>query len=299
MLYSYTPHLHGNQNLWKIWRRWFSRALPDGTIVSDKNTGEFFLLRDGERRPLSKAVLTSLISDQGKVVSLSASDLTAYPVGDALPFSNFSLIETPDGSRYLLNGTQKRFIISRKAFRALGFQEDEVIKAEVDELRGYSDGPDITEASRYPTGLLAKDARGEYWYIEDGTRHKLPNKTFLTLYFKGRPARTLKASEWSSSVIGDPYRLKDGELVRGTTSAAVYVIDGGLRRPFLSAEDFLSFGYQWKNVLTLPDALLNDYRIGDAMKPVWRSPLLELADEALPSEAPSSFATTTLTSFSL
>lgn len=297
MLYSYTPHLHGNQNLWKIWRRWFSRSLPDGTIVSDKDSGDYFLIRSGERRPLTRAVLSSLTSDLGKVLSLSSSDLAVYPEGDPLAFTNFSLIELPNGTRYLLNGMQKRLIVSKKVFKSLGFQEDEVIEASAEDLASYSDGPDITQTSRYPTGILAKDKHGDYWYVESGTRHKIPNKTFLSLYFKGRPAKTLKASEWSTYPVGDPYQLKDGELVRGVTSTAVYVIDHAKRRPFLSGDDFLSFGYQWKNVLVIPDTVLNDYAISDPMEPAWRSPTLQLAsDNAIDADLSPSTASTTLSS---
>lgn len=297
MLYSYTPHLHGNQNLWKIWRRWFSRSLPDSTIVTEKESGSSFLIRDGARRPLSRAVLASLTTDLGKVVRVSASDLAAYPEGDALKFSNFSLIEIPDGSRYLLTGAQKRLIVSTNVFKLLGFQEDEVIEARAEDLVDYTDGPDITEVSRYPTGILAKDKQGSYWYVEAGTRHKIPHKIFLSLYFKGRPAKKLKPSEWSAYPIGDPYQLKDGELVRGTTSTAVYVIDHGARRPFKSGEDFLSFGYQWKNVLVIPDAVLNDYRMGDAMEPAWQIQSVQLAnDETINSDLSPSTATTTLSS---
>ena len=300
MLYSYTPHLHGNENLWLIWRRWFARSLPDGTIVSDKTAGDYFLIRDGERRPVTKAVLASMTTDLGKVVSLDSASLLAYPLGDALKFSNFSLVETPNGSRYLLNGTQKRLITSAKAFRALGFQEDEVIEASADDVSGYSDGPDLTAASRYPTGMLAKDAHGDYWYIEGGTRHKIPNKVFLKLYFKGRPARTLKLSEWKNYPIGDAYRLNDGELVRGMKNTAVYVIDHGSRRPFVSGDDFLAFGYQWKNVLTIPDAVLYDYPVGDAMEPAWQSPLIQLAnDDTSTTTLPTTNVTTTLSSLHL
>lgn len=277
MLYSYTPHLHGNQNLWRIWRRWFSLSLPDGTVVLDKETKAYFLIRNKERRPVTKAVLLSFGTDLSKAVSLSTSEVEAYPQGDMLKFSNFSLIELPDGSRYLLNGQKKRLIVSKKAFAALGFQEDELVSAQPEDLAGYADGADVTEASRYPTGLLAKDAAGDHWYIEDSVRHKIPNKTFLTLYFKGRPVRTLKTNDWKAYATGEPYRLKDGELVRSVTSPAVYVIDQGTRRPFISGDEFLAFGYEWKNVLTLPDAVLNDYAIGDAMVPAWQPPVDEPA----------------------
>ncbi len=288
MLYTYTPHIHGNLLLWQIWRRWFSRALPDGTLVASKeHPQQRYLIRRGERRPLSPAVFLSLANGTDKVASLSASDLAAYPEGEPLRFPNFSLVELPTGARYLLSGEQKRLIVSAKAFRTLGFQEDEVMPAAPEDLASYTDGPDLSEQSRYPTGLLAKDKKGAYWYIEDGVRHPIPHPALLKLYFRGRPAKTLSAAEAQSYPVGEPYRLRDGELVRSATHPAVYAIDQGQRRAIPNEEVFVSLGYAWKNVLTLPEALLADYPEGEPLEPAWHptslaSDVTPLSPEAVP-----------------
>lgn len=271
MLYTYTPHIHGNLLLWQIWRRWFGRVLPDGTVVASKEHPEQrALIRRGERRALSSSVFLSLGISPEKIVLLSDAELAPYPEGDALRFPNFSLVELPDGTRYLLTGEQKRLIVSPKAFRALGFQEDEVLPAAPTDLHEYEDGPDLSEKSRYPTGLLIKDKKGDYWYVEDGIRHPIPHPAFLKLYFRGRPARTLSIKEAQSYPIGAPYRLRDGELVRSTNDPAVYVIDQGQRRAIPSEEIFLGLGYAWKNVLTLPEAVLDDYAEGEPLEPAWQ-----------------------------
>lgn len=298
MLYTYTPHLHGNQNLWLIWRRWFARSLPDGTIVAKKNQPqERYLIRNGERRPLSPAVYASLVSTPDKVVSLTEADLGPYPEGDAIKFPNFSLVENASGTRFLLSGAQKRTIVSKKVFRQLGFIEDEIVEVSDSDLSSYTDGPDLTAESRYPTGLLAKDTKGAYWYIEDGTRHLIPNTKLLKFYFKGRPARTLTSAEWKKYPIGNPYRLHDGELVRGTKDASVYVVDHEKLRVFPSSDVFLALGYTWKNVLTLPDALLKDYAKGEPMEPAWQQPVIPLTNSE--ASLPSPSVTTTLSSSSL
>lgn len=272
MLYSYTPHIHGNQNVWRIWRRWFSRTLPDGTVVANASTTQHFLIRKGERRPLSPAVSASLVSDPAKILQVHPSDLDVYPVGDPVRFPNFSLIETPTGTRYLLVGEQKRRFTSVKVFTALGFQEDELVEANEADLEEYAHGPDISERSRYPLGLLAKDPRGTYWYIENDVRHAVDHPLYLKLYFRGRPARALKATDLSRFPISEPYRLRDGELVRGETHAAVYVIEHGYRRVIASEELFLALGYHWNNVLTIPDRVLNAHPLGEPLAVPWQAP---------------------------
>jgi hypothetical protein len=263
MLYSYTPHIHGNLNLWRIWQRWFSLSFPDGTIVKGKTSNKIYLIRFGEKRRFtSRAVAYSMVP-QEKIVTVEDSQLASYADGKPIAFANYSLVETPNGKRFLLVGDEKRHILNMSAFRKLGFNEDEIVEAEPADLEGYADGPDLTTNSAYPTGLLAKDGKGNYFYIESGVRHPIPHKAFLSLYFKGQPAKLLTQSKLESFKTGEPYRLRDGELVQGNNSPAVYVITNGKRRPISSGSIFEELGWNWKNVVKLPEKLLASYTIGD------------------------------------
>jgi hypothetical protein len=267
MLYSYTPHLHGNQNLWRIWQRWFSLTFPDGTFVRGKSSNKIYLVRYGQKKPfVSRAVASSLV-DPEKIVLVEDSQLTAYPDGRPIAFPNYALVETPDGKRFLIVGEKRRHIVSMEAWRKFGFNEDEVLEAEPEELDGYEDGPDITTSTVHPTGLLVRDPKGAYWYVEDGVRHVIPHPAFLKLYFRGRPAKNVTQTKVESYEKGDPYRLRNGELVRGPKAPSVFVIENGLRRPIPSAQIFEEMGWKWKNIVTLPESLLEHYPLGDAVQP--------------------------------
>lgn len=288
MLYSYTPHLHGNRMLWTIWQRWFAQPFAEGTILRERETGTLYLLKQGQKRPLSVSVAASLVPDLARLPTASAVDLASYPEGKAVPFPNYSLVVLPTGTRYLLSGSTKRRIVSTSAFRRLGFQEDELLEASDEDLAEYTDGPDLTASSKYPTGILARDTRGDYWYVEDTVRQKILHPSLLTLYFRGRPARTLSATELHRLTVGAPYPLRDGELVRSTTHPAVYVMSNGNKRPIPSEELFFALGYAWNNVLMLPESLLEQYPTGEPLVPSWKPPadLLESLDvQAPPPEA--------------
>lgn len=274
MLYSYTPHLHGNLNLWRIWQRWFSLLFPDGTIVQAKTSKQFYLLRYGLKRPFKSRAVAASVTDLGKAVLVEDNDLGSYAEGKPIAFANYSLVETPTGQRYLINGQQKRLIASRKVFSRLGFNEDEVIEVKPEELQDYEDGAKITLATAYPTGLLAKDSQGVLWYVEDGVRHLIAQKIFLSLYFPGRPAKLLAAKKLSSFPIGDPYKLHDGELVRAKGQSDVAVIENGQRRPIPSAETFEELGWKWKNVVVLPAKTLESYPVGDPLMPHGSPPII-------------------------
>lgn len=273
MLYSYTPHIAGNFNLWRIWKRWFGLTFPDGTIVAGKTSGQVYLIRFGQKRPFkSRAVAASMV-DAAKIVLVEDSQLSGYPEGKPLAFANYSIVDT-GGKRYLIDGQKKRLIVSDKVFQRLGFNEDEVIAAPAIEVETYEDGADITLATAYPTGLLAKDVKGTYWYIDGNARHLIPHKTLVALYFQSTPAKTLSPKQLNAFPIGDPYQLRDGELVRTRTQPDIYVIEHGLRRPIPSGEIFEEMGWSWKNVITLPENLLTQYAIGEPVDPYAREAVI-------------------------
>lgn len=262
MLYTYTPHLKGNLNLWHIWQRWFGLVFPDGTVVKGKTSGETYLIRFGQKDPFkSRAVAASMV-DPKKIVFAEDSVLAAYPVGRTIPFSNYALVETPDRKRYLIVDDTKRLIADRKTFFRLGFNEDEVLDAVPADLEAYTDGAPLTSSSVYPTGLLAKDAQENFWYVEDGSRSLIPDKVFLSLYFKRRPAKLLKPQTLSRLEIGNPYRLHDGELVRAKDHPAVFVIEHAMRRPIPDAKTFEELGWKWDNVVVIPKKVMETYPVG-------------------------------------
>jgi hypothetical protein len=91
MLYSYTPHIAGNFNLWKIWQRWFALRFPEGTIVRGKTTGDLYLLRNGERRPIKNLAIAASLIDTSKIVMTDDSHLSSYRPGPPVNFPNFPL----------------------------------------------------------------------------------------------------------------------------------------------------------------------------------------------------------------
>ncbi|MFA6429010.1 MAG: hypothetical protein WCV84_00745 [Patescibacteria group bacterium] len=295
MLYSYTPHVSGNQNLWRIWKRWFSLVYPDNSIVKGKSSNVVYLLKNGKRHKIENMAVAASMVDTSKILTVEDGNITGYADGKPIKFPNYSIVETDAGDRYLLVGKAKRHFSSKAVFRKLGFNEDELFEATVAELEEYEEGPDIVSASSFPLGLLAKDPTGAYWYLEDGIRHAIPHASFLSLYFKGRPARALTKTKLATYKLGEPYALHDGELVRSTSDNAVYVIENGERRPFPSAAVFEELAYNWKNVVTLPAKLLKEYPTGmpiDPHSPVRVEPLF-----ALDATTSTTQTTTTLAAF--
>lgn len=273
MLYSYTPHLHGNLNLWKIWQRWFRVNYPDGTIVRSKTTQKTFLIRFGEKHPFaSRAVVASLVDDS-KIVMVEDTDLQNYPEGDMIKFSKYALLRDPKGKIYLLADEGKRLITTKAAFHKFGFNEDEIEDVELADLKSYPDGPVITVDTAFPQGVLMKVANAAgIWYVEDGVRHPLLDSVLVKLYFRGRNVKTVTQKTLARYTVGDPYKLHDGELVKTTNDSSIYVVENGILRPIPSADVFEAVGWKWKNVVTIPNTLLQAHQRGEPFEPTLASP---------------------------
>ncbi len=266
MLYTYTPHLHGNLSLWRIWQRWFARELPDGTIVRGKSSKHVYLIRFGSKRKFKSASIVASMVDPSKVIEAEDSELEAYADGQPMSFPNFSLIETPEGSRYLVNGDTKRLIASPEVFHSLGFMEDDVLEASEDDAAAYENGPDITSKSQFPLGILARDPKGGIWYVEDGWKTRIPHPALLKLYFKGRKARAMAQADLEKLEHRGTYTLRSGELVRATDHPAVYVVENGTLRPIVSGDVFERMGWNWRNVVVMPADFLKGYVQGSPIE---------------------------------
>lgn len=75
-LYTYTPHLHGNENFGRLWSAWFSQTYPEGTLFKSKSNPAVYVLSNGMKRPIqSMAVLLSRYNPK-LIVTISDDELT-------------------------------------------------------------------------------------------------------------------------------------------------------------------------------------------------------------------------------
>lgn len=265
-MYSYTPHIHGNMNAWKIWNRWFTRHFPNGTAVRD-SAGNIWWIRNGEKRPFASVAVAASLINVDKVVPASDTELATYEEGRPINFPNYALLKEPEGRIWLIVDDERRHITNMDAFRAFGFNMDEVQEVTAAELDGYIVSDPITTLSQYPQGeLLAEEATGQLWYAENGERHLIEDAAILGLYFKGRKPKKVESSILGSLTVGVPYGLRDGELVKSPISPAVFVIENGQRRAIPDEDTFLGLGWQWKNVATIPELTLFNYPEGSPIQ---------------------------------
>ncbi len=265
-LYNYTPHVYnGNYNFYKFYSAWFAKQYPDGTLVRVNGKGTTWLIQYGERRAfLTRAAFFTRYGNYGKIINITQDALENYPRGADIALPNYSLVQTPDGSTYLINGETKQLIVSQEVFKNLGFNPEEVVPVSVEDLANYEEGVRITNQNAYPTGALVRiKENGGITWIQQGVWHPILDRTILRSRFPNqKPSLTITNAELLSYTKGEPLTLRDGELTRVKGESGVCVISNGQRRCIKSRAMMNEYGYKMSNVITISPRVAELHPVG-------------------------------------
>jgi hypothetical protein len=278
-LYTYTPHVGdtrvgGNKLFWSIWQRWWGDGestvrFPDGTLLQNTVSGAVALIQGGKLRPvLNASVLSTRFSS---VVPIALGDyefklVEQAGLGSPIKFPDWSLVRTEDGGTFLLDGDHKRPIPSMEVFAKIGFNPEEVEDVTSEDLDGYLMGEPVTLEGAYPLGqLLQNTTTGGVYFVQDGVRHPIWDRSLLDANWPGRRIIGMAAAELDTLPSGDPVRFRDGTLVKAPNDPAVYVIEDGAKRSIPSEEVFLGYGYRWSSIITTSDRSLTLHPTGEPL----------------------------------
>ncbi len=249
-LYTYTPHLHGNENFVRIWRRWFVPDYPNGTLLQNNRTGGVWLIRNGIRRPITSRTAFSSRYNERNIVSVDPSTLEAYPTGDAIRFPNYSLLKTSSGNIYLLVDHTLRLIPSPEAFRSLGFMWDDVMDITDEELEAFDFGTSLEkETSAGPGRLLQNNKTGGVYYVDGNKKSPLISREIFTTRFPDTRPTPVTPAALDAYARSPALGFPDGTLVGVRGAPEVYVISDGLRRHIKDEETFRHFHWRWDRIV--------------------------------------------------
>lgn len=262
VLYTYNPWVGaygggdkrwgGNSLFWKIWTEWFTTTYPDGSLLREINgNGGVYVIQNEKKFPFqSRAAFLSRYSlDQ--IIDVSRNVIDAYETGEPIKYPQHALLRSPTGTIYLLSDGTKRGIKNYATFRKIGFNPEELIDANDEELDAIPNGDLIGEESVYPTGALLQDAdTGMIVFIDpSGIRHPIHSKEILESRFPHQAIIPQHTDDINAFPKGNPVLFKDGDLVTSPKHNAVYLISKSARRPFESREVFDALGYKWSNII--------------------------------------------------
>ncbi|MCX6779734.1 MAG: serine hydrolase, partial [Candidatus Magasanikbacteria bacterium] len=267
-LYTYTPHLHGNQNFWRIWQTWFTQNYPDGTLVksNEASSTDVWLLQNGTKRKFKNQAVLISRADPKFIVSVAPSELDNYKTGSDISLPNYSILRTELGQYYLIDFDAIRPFDSENTVRRLGFQPDETIDVSSSDLISYALGPSITVSSTAPTGVIYQiaDLNNSYYLLKDNNFYPITDKNLLTTNYKNiQIEKHTKKDLALYPVVYDTPDIKDGLLLKETDSDTVYVIEKGKKRQLADSDTFDAMGYKKENVISVNIATLIGIPEGD------------------------------------
>jgi hypothetical protein len=266
LLYTYTPHLHGNRLLVDVWSKWFASNYPDGSYLQAPD-GKVFLVQAGLKRSFATRSAWRSRVDESRLIQVGYESLASFPDGPGIKFADYSLVRLPKGSIYLLVKDVKRPIESMKVFRSIGFNPEEIDEVEPSDLESYREGSMITLKSSYPTGALLQDKKsGGVYFVENGVKYPIFSAEIMKTNFPGKKISAVSKTVLEALPSGDPVKFREGELITSAgTGNTVFVISNGARRPIPSAEVFEKLGYRWDRIIPTTVQAVEIHPLGSAL----------------------------------
>lgn len=261
-LYAYTPHIEGNRNFAMIWEDWFGVNHITGTLLKGASSPDVYLIQYGMKRHITSWSAFISRFNPNLIVEVPDTVLDNYETGRPIAFANYALLKTASGTRYLLVNDTLRPFESEAVYRSIGFVEDELIDVSESELADYEIGETITLKTKDPQGkLLQLSTTGAVFFIENGSRHPIIDKSILLARFKNAPLVKATPVEVEQYKEGSAVTLPDGALIKGPDEV-IYMISEGLKRPFESTSVFTSLGFEEVDILTVPQTVLDIHVTG-------------------------------------
>lgn len=250
VLYTYTPHLRGNENFVRIWDRWFNRRHVDGTLLQDRQTGGIWLIQNGLRRPITSRTAFFSRFNPAHVVAASVETIEDYPIGIPIRFPNYSLLRSPRGTVYLIVDDTRRGFTTPEALRAYGFKTDEMVDVTWDDLNSYVEGEPITTQTLYPQGtLLQNRSTGGVYFVQNGVKQPIMSREILLARFPSPTILPVAPTDLEAYATGDSLPFPDGTLIGAAGAPDVFVVSHGMRRHITDEATFVALGWKFNQIV--------------------------------------------------
>ncbi len=122
------------------------------------------------------------------------------------------------------------------------------------------------QTTTFISDAFLKDSIGRIYKIENGLLRAVSEFVFRQRGFDPSRVTLVATSEKEKLLLGEPLPPIDGTLVRGGDEPTVYLVSGGVLLP-VSLLAFRSHGFDFGNVVVLPDSEIALYRKGPNFLP--------------------------------
>ncbi|MBX4187013.1 MAG: hypothetical protein KW802_02000 [Candidatus Doudnabacteria bacterium] len=231
----------------------------DGTLIKGDLDPAMYLVSDSVKHPISLAVFNQRKLNSATVITLPQAEVDSYATGSYETPTNGTLIMGESGGAvYMIDGGLKR-PISGTVFKARKLSFGKIMKLSDLEVTSIPSGQFLTPPDQ--VAIKAENDPTIYWYRDNV-------KKGITAYvWKQRgvgyfPLIILSAEEVMSIPDGGLFPPRDGTVIKGDQSSAIYKIDKGLKRMFTAASYKKA---RYPKATVLPQGDVDGFPAGDIL----------------------------------
>ncbi|MDQ3018349.1 MAG: hypothetical protein M3Q64_00540 [bacterium] len=253
-LYRYTPHVfNGNYNFWKFFNSWF--RYPNGTILKLSGETDVHIIQNGTRFKLLPFVAQARNLQLASAITVSKNELESYTNSGLLGLPDNTIISV-DGKLFVFSNNIKRpassFVIKQR-----GLNPANAIAVKNQDAKLFDDGPMLTPSE----GTILRGQTNPAVYLVQNGELKLYTAATFTQYGAAGKVQIIPDAELETYPKKGFVPPKDGSLIKATNSQAVYLLEGGQKKP-LSGELFRNRGFSFANLVILDPAEVDSYPLG-------------------------------------
>jgi len=252
-----------------------SSRYPDGTIIRIEIDNTYWHIERGSRRPFrTRTEMASYGFDLNNAVVVSPEDLARYAIGEAMQIRGGSLLrDLASGQLYLMQeGTLLPFD-SAEVLIGSGYDLNAVRDMESGEIQNYDQGEIITqETNRFSDTKVMTDSSPVIYLLEMNhgqlIRRPIPSPGVFSSqgWRRWEDIVVISQQEMDGYPVGRQIDYRDGALIKGETSAEVFVVERSMRRPFATLQTLEELGYQREGIIDIPEAELATLPLGQVIE---------------------------------
>ena len=231
----------------------------DGTLIKGDDSGSVFLVKNSQKRPISYNIFVQQKFSFANVVTLPQDEVDSYDTGGFVPPTEGTLVtgET-DGTVYMIEGDLKR-PISYEMFIANKFSFAKILKLSDDEIKAFATGEFVRPPDS--VALTLKGDTGIYWY-KDSQKRYVSAFVYKQRTVSNFPHVQIGLEEFTQLMTGTPFPPKDGTVIQGEGSTAIYIMENGVKR-MLTAQAYARLKTPRATVLPLTE--VESYASGEIL----------------------------------
>jgi hypothetical protein len=235
----------------------------DGSLISSR--GVVYVVSEGKRRQIdSPSTFVQKGYKWSNIVAVSDAELGAHPVGEILRIGdrhpNGSLLLAPDGKVYVLREGKRRWVPSPLIFEAR-YRWESIIAVSQEVINSY----ELGENEYYPDGLLIRGSGPKVYMMQNNVKQHIWSPEVFESYGLSW-SQIKRATDSEINLIpelGSFSSLKKyngGSLLGSRSDGRIYRVNNNETLEYIpSANIFISWGYNWNDVIRLSGNVINQY----------------------------------------